>query len=185
MRQKPTTTSNNDNNIKESEDWKEAEVLFRDWLQTKKVPFMRISQLENSEYSDELRSSNTVRPDFFVLIKGIGAIAVDVKFRRTYTTLNEETKKRSGKKFYVNVSERDKLVNFEDNFHMHTWCCFIEKKQGTKISDKFYFCRVKDFCDEGLDRKQLHSGVGILLEKKNMKLIPATPDGSLRELLCD
>ena len=94
-----------------------AEKKFKEWLEHKQYSYIYLDQ--GFDTFSSLFKNKIKRPDFFVLIDGIGLIAVDIKSREKVNEYyNDE---------YFNLSEikdTQKLLAFERRFKIPVWIVF-------------------------------------------------------------
>ena len=93
----------------------ESEKAFKKWLDDRNYPYMYIEQSKET-FSAFFRGISK-RPDFLLIVKNFGIIAVDVKERRKSFTVDEK-------------DEIEKYVEFERITRIPVW---------------FVFCREKDY----------------------------------------
>lgn len=90
----------------------EAELKFKEWLDSKDYPYLYIEQSTDT-FATFFRNTDVKRPDFLILVKGLGLIAVDVKSREL----------RQEHETFILDEERDisKLIAFERVFRIPVW----------------------------------------------------------------
>ena len=89
-----------------------AEAKFKEWLEEKGYPFLYIEQSKDF-FATFFKNTGVKRPDFLILVKGLGLIAVDVKNRE----LQQEYET------FVIDEEKDikKLIAFDRIFRIPVW----------------------------------------------------------------
>lgn len=109
-------TNNIANNIVEL--GKEAEKKFREWLDLETIPYLFIEQSPET-LTKYFKGNGIKRPDFLVILKNIGTIAVDVKRREPKPSyiLGEE-------------DEINKYLNFERITRIPVWLVFGHPSNG-------------------------------------------------------
>jgi len=115
----------------------EGEDLFQRWLQTYDAPFLRVDN--DVETYTMLFQGKLKRPDFLLLIAGMGLLAVDVKnYKRS--------KKSNG--FFLNFeNELNYSVEFEHAFKIFLWYAIRDK--DSEGQDKWYFISAYDALEHG------------------------------------
>jgi len=115
----------------------EGEDLFQSWLQTYDAPFLRVDN--DVETYTLLFQGKLKRPDFLLLIAGMGLLSVDVKnYKRA--------QKSNG--FFLNFeNELNYSVEFEHAFKMFLWYAIRDKDSDDK--DQWYFISAYDALDNG------------------------------------
>jgi len=90
----------------------EAELKFKEWLDSKGYPYLYIEQSPEL-FATFFRDVEVKRPDFLILVKGLGLIAVDVKSREL----------RPEHETFIIDEEDDieKLIAFERIFRIPVW----------------------------------------------------------------
>jgi hypothetical protein len=101
---------NNSKNIAEL--GKEAEKKFMEWLNSESIPYLFIEQSPET-LTKYFKGNGIKRPDFLVILKNIGTIAVDVKRKNPQPNyiLGEE-------------DEINKYLNFERITRIPVWLVF-------------------------------------------------------------
>ncbi len=94
-----------------------AEKKFKEWLEYKQYSYIYLDQ--GFDTFSSLFKNTVKRPDFFVLIDGIGLIAVDIKSRKKANEYYHDG--------YFNLNETgdtQKLLAFERRFKISVWIVF-------------------------------------------------------------
>ena len=99
-----------------------GEKAFKDWLDSKQYPYIWIDQ--SPESFPKFLSGISKRPDFFVVIKNFGMIAIDVKERNKY------------KDFIVDEKEITKYLEFERTVRIPVW--FVFGKEDEKFKSWYW-----------------------------------------------
>ncbi len=96
----------------------EAEERFKEWLEHKGYPYLYIEQSPDL-FASFFRDTGVKRPDFLILVRGLGLIAVDVKSREL---------QREHETFIID-EEKDisKLIAFERIFRIPVWLAISNK----------------------------------------------------------
>jgi len=90
-----------------------AEKKFKEWLDKKGYPYLYIEQ--SKETFPEFFKGLSKRPDFLVIVKNFGIIAVDIKERKDYNfTLDE-------------AEEVEKYIEFERLTRLPVWFVFCTR----------------------------------------------------------
>jgi hypothetical protein len=102
----------NNNNKNPAELGKEAEKKFMEWLNSESIPYLFIEQSPET-LTKYFKGNGIKRPDFLVILKNIGTIAVDVKRKNPQPNyiLGEE-------------DEINKYLNFERITRIPVWLVF-------------------------------------------------------------
>lgn len=133
----------------------DGEKEFIYWLNQNDLPFLYVEQsvetFASRHFVDKIK-----RPDFHIVIQGLGVIAVDVKCQK----FND-----GYKTFTINHHETNKLKNYSTNFNIPIWLVFAsrfkdidawhwinvnqvekvaESRQNSKDNQQFYSIEVKD-----------------------------------------
>jgi len=90
----------------------EAELKFQEWLEEKSYPYLYIEQSPEL-FATFFRNTRVKRPDFLILIQGLGLIAVDVK--------DKELRKDHGTFILDEEEDISKLLAFERIFRIPVW----------------------------------------------------------------
>lgn len=126
-----------------------GEVLFRDWLIKWGMPFLYIDN--GIESYAPLFKNNIKRPDFMLLVDGMGLMAVDVK--------NYSRSKRSGGFFLNFEGELNHSMQFEQSFKLFLW--YAIRDNSSDDLDRWYFISAYDALDKGVpyDKKGKNEGI--------------------------
>jgi len=117
-----------------------AEKLFEQYLNNKKIPFYRIDQ-KNETKSEELKNI-AIRPDYLIHTKR-GIFYIDVKCRDKKTFGNEE-------RFLIGQYEINGLFQFQEKFHQEVWIAFTDKSD----TPQFYFSNISHIYDYYINIKE-------------------------------
>jgi len=90
---------------------KKAELSFKDWLDSHKIPYMYIQQNPET-FSSFFRDFGGKRPDFMILIPHFGFIFIDVKYKKVTT---------KHKDFAMDNLDAKKYSILQSKFNMHIW----------------------------------------------------------------
>ena len=133
----------NDQKKKEiKEQGKEGERLFRDWLKECDAPFLYVDN--GYESYTTLFKNKIKRPDFLLLVSGMGLLAVDVK----------HLSKTKNNGFTLTIENELKYaIEFEHAFKLYLW--YAVKVKGEE-SDNWYFISAYDAIKHG-EQKQNYS----------------------------
>jgi hypothetical protein len=101
-----------------------SEKAFKDWLDSKSIQYIWIDQSPES-FSEFLRGISK-RPDFFVVVRNFGMIAIDVKER--------EINPRMGYTDFILDEEKEikKYLEFERIVRIPVWFVFTKKDENFK-----------------------------------------------------
>lgn len=101
-----------------------SEKAFKDWLDKKEYIYLWIDQ--SPESFPELLRGISKRPDFFVVVRNFGMIAIDVKER--------EINPRMGYKDFILDEENEikKYLEFERIVRIPVWFVFGKKDENFK-----------------------------------------------------
>jgi len=132
-------------NQENAEKGKKAEELFKQYLNSKNIPFYRIDQNKESK-SEELKNKKISRPDYVIHTKK-SMFYIDVKYRtkRPFGPDNEI-------RFYLDQFEINSLYNFQNELNTVVWVAFTDNEEnGTffyaSISEIYEYTR-NIFSDE-------------------------------------
>ncbi len=88
----------------------EAENQFRQWLDFHKIPHLYIEQRKDRLSVGLKEIFGAKRPDFIVLVEGLGLILIDVKNRRFQDD-----------GFEISTNDLKKYANLEKHFNFKVW----------------------------------------------------------------
>ena len=121
-----------------SKQGKEGEDLFQKWLQNFDAPFLRVDN--DTETYAQLFKGKLKRPDFLLLITGMGLLAVDVK------NLTPVKKEEGG--FFLDFEEElNYSVEFEHAFKIFLWYAIRDK--SAESDNKWHFISAYDALQNG------------------------------------
>jgi len=153
-----------------------AEKVFKEWLDKHRYPYIYVEQSPSTFaqfFRDEI---NACRPDFLIVIEGLGLIAVDVKGkdRAVYYVDKEKTAK-----IIIDTDDAQRAIKFERIFRIPFWFAVSGQDSGysmwywisasmvleasdyegksSKDGKKYYavplhYCRTIDISRDGLER---------------------------------
>lgn len=95
---------------------KDAEFLFREWMNHLDIPYLFIEQGYKTASSALSKTFGGKRPDYMLLIPRIGSIVIDVKSRKNYNNM-----------FHLEIDDVKKYLNLEKYFNFKIWITFYDK----------------------------------------------------------
>lgn len=123
---------------KRSEQGKDGENFFQKWLQDFDTPFLRVDN--DTETYAQLFKGKLKRPDFLLLITGMGLLAVDVK--------NLTPAKKTGGGFFLDFEEElNYSVEFEHAFKIFLW--YAIRDESSKDTNQWHFISAYDALQHG------------------------------------
>lgn len=100
---------------------REAENMFKHWLDNHKIPYLYIHQ-EKETFSSFFKDFRGKRPDFILLIPYFGFLFVDVKYKQL-----------SDKRDYaIHADDAKKYSFLQRKFNINTWFVISNEKVGYK-----------------------------------------------------
>lgn len=138
---------------------KVGEELFQNWLQSFNTPFLRVDN--DIESYTLLFQGKLKRPDFLLLITGMGLLAVDVK--------NYARSRNSGGFFLNFENELNYSVEFEHAFKLFLWYAIRDK--DSEDVDQWYFISAYDALQHGKPIKREDGTHYYDIEEKHFTLV--------------
>lgn len=135
-----------------------AEIMFKDWLDKNKIPYLYIQQ-DKDTFSSVFRFENYgKRPDFMILLPNFGFIFVDVKNKRidpkykTFCLDEKETKTYSSFQRKFNLQIWYVISNEDYDFKTWLWIPIskvlesgIKSHISTKSNEGFFPIPINEF----------------------------------------
>ena len=109
-----------------------GEQEFIEWLNCNDLPFIYVEQSLET-YSRHFQNK-IKRPDFHIVIHGLGVIAVDVKC--------QPFKKDIYKTFTLGQDEYDRLQSYSQNFNIPVWIVYASRPKNI---DAWHWLNIRHF----------------------------------------
>ncbi|WP_022670183.1 hypothetical protein [Hippea alviniae] len=134
-----------------------SEEKFKEWLDSKKYPYIYVDQ--GTDTFSNFFKDFTKRPDFLVIVRNFGIIAVDVK----------EKNNREYKDFILDEEEVKKYLAFERITKLPVWFVFCRREEEYKnwywISlSKVLECSIKKSQASGDEFRAINSSDCIIIQ---------------------